>query len=37
MDARVLPGMKYIIEQGDHRGLLKAGGAYAELYNSQYA
>lgn len=26
-----------IIEQGDHRGLLKAGGAYAELYNSQYA
>lgn len=26
-----------IIEQGDHRGLLKTGGAYAELYNSQYA
>lgn len=26
-----------IIEQGDHRGLLQAGGAYAELYNSQYA
>lgn len=26
-----------IIEQGDHGGLLKTGGAYAELYNSQYA
>ncbi len=26
-----------IIEQGSHRGLLKAGGAYADLYNSQYA
>lgn len=26
-----------IIEQGDHRSLLKKGGAYAELYNSQFA
>lgn len=26
-----------IIEQGDHRTLLRAGGAYAELYNSQFA
>ncbi len=26
-----------IIEQGNHRELLKTGGAYAELYNSQYA
>ena len=26
-----------IIEKGDHKGLLRAGGAYAELYNSQYA
>lgn len=26
-----------IIEQGDHRELLRAGGAYAELYNSQFA
>lgn len=26
-----------IIEQGNHRELLKAGGAYAELYNSQFA
>ena len=26
-----------IIEQGSHRELLKAGGAYAELYNSQFA
>ena len=26
-----------IIEQGDHRTLLAAGGAYAELYNSQFA
>lgn len=26
-----------IIEQGDHTHLLAAGGAYAELYNSQFA
>lgn len=26
-----------IIEQGDHRSLLAAGGAYADLYNSQFA
>ena len=26
-----------IIEQGNHRRLLEAGGAYAELYNSQFA
>ena len=26
-----------ITEQGDHRTLLAAGGAYAELYNSQFA
>ncbi len=26
-----------IIEQGDHAHLLAAGGAYAELYNSQFA
>ena len=26
-----------IIEQGSHRELLKRGGAYAELYNSQFA
>ncbi len=26
-----------IIEQGDHATLLAAGGAYAELYNSQFA
>ncbi len=26
-----------IIEQGDHRSLLEKGGAYAELYNSQFA
>lgn len=26
-----------IVEQGDHRTLLRAGGAYAELYNSQFA
>ena len=26
-----------IVEQGDHRSLLAAGGAYAELYNSQFA
>ncbi len=26
-----------IIEQGNHRQLLAAGGAYAELYNSQFA
>lgn len=25
-----------IIEQGDHRSLLAAGGAYADLYNSQF-
>jgi ATP-binding cassette subfamily B protein len=25
-----------IIEQGDHSGLLRANGAYAELYNSQF-
>ena len=25
-----------IIEQGNHRELLKSGGAYAELYNSQF-
>ena len=27
----------YIIEQGNHRRLLEADGAYAELYNSQFA
>ena len=26
-----------IIEQGSHRELLDAGGAYADLYNSQFA
>ena len=26
-----------IIEQGNHRRLLEADGAYAELYNSQFA
>ena len=26
-----------IIEQGAHQELLRAGGAYAELYNSQFA
>lgn len=26
-----------IIEQGDHRELLRSGGAYADLYNSQFA
>ena len=26
-----------IIEQGDHTTLLRAGGAYADLYNSQFA
>lgn len=26
-----------IIEQGNHTQLLRAGGAYAELYNSQFA
>ena len=26
-----------IIEQGTHKRLLAAGGAYAELYNSQFA
>ena len=26
-----------IIEQGTHAELLAAGGAYAELYNSQFA
>lgn len=26
-----------IIEQGDHKRLLRSGGAYAELYNSQFA
>lgn len=26
-----------IIEQGTHEQLLAAGGAYAELYNSQFA
>ena len=26
-----------IVEQGDHESLLKAGGFYAELYNSQFA
>ncbi len=26
-----------IIEQGNHQSLLEAGGAYAELYNSQFA
>jgi len=25
-----------IVEQGDHENLLKAGGFYAELYNSQF-
>ena len=26
-----------IMEQGTHRALLAAGGAYAALYNSQFA
>ncbi|MCU1377246.1 MAG: multidrug transporter ATP-binding protein, partial [Acidimicrobiales bacterium] len=26
-----------IVEQGDHDDLLKAGGAYARLYNAQFA
>ena len=26
-----------IVEQGNHESLLKAGGFYAELYNSQFA
>jgi ATP-binding cassette subfamily B multidrug efflux pump len=26
-----------IVEQGDHRELLACGGAYARLYNSQFA
>jgi len=25
-----------IVEQGNHEGLLQAGGFYAELYNSQF-
>ena len=25
-----------IVEQGDHKSLLQAGGFYAELYNSQF-
>ena len=27
----------HIVEQGDHDTLLKAGGAYAELYRSQFS
>ena len=26
-----------VVEQGNHEGLLKLGGFYAELYNSQFA
>jgi ATP-binding cassette subfamily B protein len=26
-----------IVEQGDHETLLEAGGAYAALYNAQFA
>ena len=26
-----------IIEQGDHNSLMKAGGFYSNLYNSQFA
>lgn len=39
VDADLILVMKNgsIIEQGDHEALLKAGGAYAELYNSQFA
>lgn len=38
-DADVILVMKdgNIIEQGDHAGLLKKGGFYATLYNSQFA
>ncbi len=27
----------HIVEQGNHDELLDAGGAYAELYNAQFA
>ena len=27
----------HIVEQGDHETLLKKGGFYARLYNSQFA
>lgn len=39
VDADLILVMKNgtIIEQGNHASLLKAGGAYAELYNSQFA
>jgi len=39
VDADLILVMKNgdIIEQGNHQTLLRAGGAYAELYNSQFA
>ena len=39
VDADLILFMKEgnIIEQGDHRTLLEKNGAYAELYNSQFA
>ncbi|MFC4556438.1 ABC transporter ATP-binding protein [Georgenia faecalis] len=38
-DADVILVMEHgaIVEQGDHEGLLAAGGAYARLYQSQFA
>ena len=38
-EADVILVMKdgHILEQGDHETLLKQGGFYAELYNSQFA
>ena len=38
-DADVILVMKdgHIIEQGSHEALLRAGGFYAKLYNSQFA
>jgi ATP-binding cassette subfamily B protein len=38
-DADVILVMDHgrIVEQGDHEGLLAAGGAYAALYNAQFA
>ena len=39
VDADLILVMKdgNIIEQGSHKSLLQADGAYAELYNSQFA
>ena len=39
VDADLILVMQHgtIIETGNHRELLNAGGAYARLYNSQFA